>query len=110
MSTHAKPVLSIRSLLLAVRNAWENRRVVGQLGGLDDHMLRDIGITRQDVASVLAEPLFRDPSQKLAERARATRVASRASAHDFLMAEKALEVAASSAAASRHRAEPRRAA
>ncbi len=72
----------IGSGLRALHAAWERRQLVGQLGALDDHMLRDIGITRQDVLSVLAEPMFRDPSQKLAERARDVRQANRAAALD----------------------------
>ena len=68
--------------LTAVKTAWERRRLIGRLGALDDHMLRDIGITRQDIVSVLAEPMFRDPSQKLAERADAARMARRALAEE----------------------------
>jgi uncharacterized protein YjiS (DUF1127 family) len=68
--------------MFAVKTAWERRRLIGQLGALDDHMLRDIGITRQDIVSVLAEPMFRDPSQKLAERADAARLGRRALAEE----------------------------
>ncbi len=70
---------AVRSVV-ALATAWERRRIVGQLGALDDHMLNDIGITRQDVLSVLAEPLYRDPSEQLAARASDARRAKRASA------------------------------
>jgi uncharacterized protein YjiS (DUF1127 family) len=86
MATRYAPAFSIRSAFKAMRTVWERRRVVGQLGALDDYMLRDIGITRFDVASVMAEPLFRDPSKKLAERAAETRDAHRAAAREILTA------------------------
>ena len=109
MSNLTQPALIVQALIRAVKNILERRRIIAQLGGLDDHMLHDIGITRQDVASVLAEPLFGDPLKKLAERARATKLAGRAAHLDHLVAEKGF-VAASSTPASRNDAEPRRAA
>jgi uncharacterized protein YjiS (DUF1127 family) len=84
MATRYAPVFSIRNALMAMRTVWERRRVVGQLGALDDYMLRDIGITRFDVTSVMAEPMFRDPTKKLAERADETRRAHRAAAREIL--------------------------
>ena len=72
----------LRDLVAWVTATRERRRIIGQLSGLDDHMLRDIGVTRQDVLSVLAEPIFQDPSVKLAERAREARRASRAARLD----------------------------
>ncbi|MDX7951030.1 DUF1127 domain-containing protein [Lichenihabitans sp. Uapishka_5] len=69
-------ILSAAPLLAAVRAlgvALLRRRVLGQIGAMNDHMLRDIGLTRQDVWSVAADPLFRDPTLGLAARADATR-------------------------------------
>ena len=66
----------------ALNTVWERRRLIGQLGALDDHMLRDIGITRQDIVSSLAEPMFRDPTIRLAARALDAREARRAFALD----------------------------
>ena len=69
---------------VALSRAWSRRRMVGRLGALDDHMLADIGITRQDVLSVLAEPLFVDVSEKLAQRADETRHARHAALRDVV--------------------------
>ena len=79
-STLSASVAQFAHAVLSLKTVWQRRRVIGQLGALDDHMLRDIGITRQDVLSVMAEPLYRDPSEKLAERAHETRSANRANA------------------------------
>ena len=68
------------SATVGLKRAWERRRVVGRLGLMDDHMLRDIGITRQDIHSVLAEPLHRDPTERLAARAAEMRAARRSAA------------------------------
>ncbi|WP_131113629.1 DUF1127 domain-containing protein [Lichenihabitans psoromatis] len=78
MSDTTSSPFRFRNAFKALRAILERRRVVGQLSSLDDYMLRDIGITRFDVASVLAEPLYRDPSKRLAERAHETRRAHRA--------------------------------
>jgi len=45
--------------------AMRNRRSVSQLLHWDDHMLKDIGVTRGDVLSVMAMPVTKDPSQRL---------------------------------------------
>jgi uncharacterized protein YjiS (DUF1127 family) len=42
--------------------ALRHRREIKHLAELDDWMLRDIGLTRSDVSSALAEPLLRNPS------------------------------------------------
>ena len=88
MSTRPSHPLSLLGLAaahlgrvaLALKTGWERRRMIGQLGALDDHMLRDIGITRQDIISSLAEPMFRDPTVQLAARALDARQARRARA------------------------------
>ncbi|MGR7996300.1 DUF1127 domain-containing protein [Xanthobacter sp. ZOL 2024] len=57
----------------------EHRRVISQLAGLDDHMLRDIGITRADLRDAAAEPLGADPTRVLVLRSTERRVAQRLS-------------------------------
>ena len=57
--------------------AWQNRRAVAGLAGADDALLRDLGLTRQDVQSALAQPLFRDPSADLSDRIAERRFATR---------------------------------
>ena len=42
--------------------AAKGRREIGRIAELDDHALRDIGLTPADVAGALAASLFRDPS------------------------------------------------
>jgi hypothetical protein len=39
------------------------------LSGLDERMLRDIGLTRNDVCDAIRQPLWRDPTAVLASRA-----------------------------------------
>ncbi len=62
--------------------AWRRRKVMAELATLDDHLLRDMGITRQDVESVLADPSEGDPTLRLAGRAREARWGRRASARE----------------------------
>jgi uncharacterized protein YjiS (DUF1127 family) len=63
--------LSRRALpsVTAVLRALSNRREVTRLLASDDRMLKDIGLTRSEVAGVLDGPLFRDPSVLLARSA-----------------------------------------
>ena len=42
--------------------ALQHRREVKHLAEFDDRMLKDIGLTRSDVSSALAEPFTRNPS------------------------------------------------
>ena len=44
------------------------------LAGMDDRMLADIGLTRSDLRDAYAEPLWRDPTDVLAGRARDKRI------------------------------------
>lgn len=55
---------SLRKLAQAVRN----RRDASALAGMDERMLRDIGLTRSDLRDAYAEPLWRDPTDILATR------------------------------------------
>ncbi|MFS8038569.1 DUF1127 domain-containing protein [Xanthobacter sp. AM11] len=65
----------------AVGRAIERRRVLAELAGLDDHMLRDIGVTRADLRDAAATPFPADPTRLLVlrtiERRTATRLAGR---------------------------------
>ena len=59
---------------LSVVLAWpfqvfEHRRVMAQLGQMDERELADIGLTRQDLRDATALPLGADPSHTLAQRA-----------------------------------------
>lgn len=71
---------SLTRMLTVLMRALGRRRIVGRLSELDDRMLADIGITRQDVASALSEPLMVDPSARLATRALEARHGRRAAA------------------------------
>lgn len=51
-------VRSLANLAKALRH----RKQIKHLAEFDDRMLRDIGLTRSDVSSALAEPLLRNPS------------------------------------------------
>jgi uncharacterized protein YjiS (DUF1127 family) len=50
---------------------WWNRRALRRLRGLDDYLLADIGITRDDLEEVLRMPLTLDPSWECVRRSRA---------------------------------------
>lgn len=55
---------------------WNNRRVLArEVGAMDAHMLADIGLTHSDVASAFSEPLWGDPSARLASLAHDRRTA-----------------------------------
>lgn len=45
--------------------SWKNRREIVHLSELDDHVLRDIGLTHGDVDAALSQPLAYDPSAEL---------------------------------------------
>ena len=45
-----------------VATRWRHRREIRNLAEFDDRMLSDIGLTRSDVSSALAEPLHLNPS------------------------------------------------
>ncbi len=50
--------------------AIKNRHSAAMLARLDDRMLADIGITRSDLRDAYSEPLWHDPTDVLAQRAR----------------------------------------
>ncbi len=57
--------LFVRVLLWPAR-VIEARRTMNQLAGMTDFELRDIGLSRQDIANVSARPLDEDPTPHLA--------------------------------------------
>jgi uncharacterized protein YjiS (DUF1127 family) len=61
--------LARRALTAALRllETAGNRRSVRRMTLLDDRLLADIGLSRSDVASALAQPVWVDPSRDLAE-------------------------------------------
>lgn len=65
--------LAIADLLGSLRKlsqALKNRRAAWTLAGMDERMLRDIGLSRSDLRDAYAEPLWRDPTDILAARVR----------------------------------------
>ena len=58
------PVAGLAAIYRAWRG-WRNRAPVMALMELDDRMLSDIGLTRNDVTSSLAAPLTQDPSARM---------------------------------------------
>lgn len=88
--------LSVAAVLVAIRAAgyavvafvrttWKarsNRRRVGSMLDFDDHMLRDIGLTRGDVVASLSGPTFDDPSTRLRVLAVERRAGARAQARE----------------------------
>lgn len=58
----------VRSAMTMVR-AWKNRRQLAYLSDLDDHLLADLGLTREDVRSALDLPFAHDPGLELQRRA-----------------------------------------
>ena len=83
-SAASNPVTAVVAAVMRfgtmIRTAGERRRVVHSLASLDDHMLRDIGLTRFDVEAALVEPTGTDATLVLAERARELRQHQRAQA------------------------------
>ncbi len=59
---------TLRRALSWPARAVNARRTLGQLAGMSDHELRDIGLTRQDVSDATALPLGADPSPLLVRR------------------------------------------
>lgn len=54
----ARPRLSVRGLVKALVDIDARYRARVQLKELDDHMLRDMGLTRADVDAELRRPLY----------------------------------------------------
>jgi uncharacterized protein YjiS (DUF1127 family) len=67
-SVFASAVAALVTGLRAIARALKNRRDAAMLAGMDDRMLADIGLTRSDLRDAYAEPLWRDPTDRLADR------------------------------------------
>jgi uncharacterized protein YjiS (DUF1127 family) len=65
------------SRLKRMAGAVKNRRDAARLAALDERMLADIGLTRADLRDAFAEPLWRDPTNVLAQRASERRLGRR---------------------------------
>lgn len=63
----------------AAANAMVNRYEAGRaLSRFDERMLADIGLTANDVSAAFSEPIWRDPTRRLAVMAIERRLAARA--------------------------------
>lgn len=71
-------------LLHGLATALRHRRDATMLAGLDDHMLKDIGLTRGDVRDAVSEPLWRDPTAILVRRVSERRAGVRRSLSSHL--------------------------
>lgn len=63
-------------------NTWKNHRMMTKLVTLDDHMLKDIGLTRGDVRLASALPYSNDPTSRLRVLALERRASERAWARE----------------------------
>ncbi|WP_428028842.1 DUF1127 domain-containing protein [Ancylobacter sp.] len=64
--------------------AVARRRHLAQLGGFDERMLRDIGLTRSDLLDASSGPLWQDPTAVLVVRAVERRAARRMTMREAL--------------------------
>jgi uncharacterized protein YjiS (DUF1127 family) len=69
---HRAQSLGLGDASFSLRNLWRNllaRRSVNRLENLDDHMLRDIGVTREELQWAVGLPLTVNAAFALEERA-----------------------------------------
>jgi len=71
----AAALVKVRLLRLAA--AFRHRHDATALMRFDDRMLADIGLTRRDVREAFSEPVWRDPTDLLAERVAGRRLRPR---------------------------------
>lgn len=76
-------VLSVGKRISSVWNFWAYRRTMTHLITLDDHMLRDIGITRSDIHMAATLPCSNDPTSRLRMLALERRATERALANEI---------------------------
>lgn len=60
---------ALASHVRALVRRWKHRRRLSRIAELDDHLLCDIGLTREDVRWVLDLPFSHDPGLELQRRA-----------------------------------------
>lgn len=80
----AHVALSTAEQVAKVWRAVKNRRSVAKLLDWDDRMLRDIGLTSNDVRSAMSGPVREDPSLRLGLLSIERRAAIRAEARERL--------------------------
>ncbi len=68
LSRHASLGAALRRALTWPARVGAARRTLAQLSQMSEYELRDIGLTRQDVADATALPLDADPSALLVRR------------------------------------------
>ena len=56
-------------VIAAFYRGYCNRCAFAALGEVSDHVLADIGLTRDDVRDAFSEPLWRDPTSLMRRRA-----------------------------------------
>lgn len=71
----ARAACAARQLWSAVAAALKRRRARRELASLSERELKDIGLTRDDIASVVDGSYFSDPSRTPRERTRRRRAA-----------------------------------
>jgi uncharacterized protein YjiS (DUF1127 family) len=69
----------VKVRLLQLATAFRHRHDATVLMRFDDRMLADIGLTRRDVREAFSEPVWRDPTDLLAERVAGRRLRPRSS-------------------------------
>jgi uncharacterized protein YjiS (DUF1127 family) len=77
-----------------VATSWmrlRNRRQVHDLLGLDDYLLRDLGVARGDVFEALSNPLVNDPTAILAAAANQHRLSERARLRESLRSARVMD-------------------
>lgn len=84
------PARLLKGIVVFARST-RNRYDVLQMLEMDDHMLRDIGLTRTDVTSALSSPVMMDPSTRLRVFAVERRAGNRAQARERLAEVEALK-------------------
>jgi uncharacterized protein YjiS (DUF1127 family) len=73
VSPESEPLFTRLAAGLRRAIAWPSRviaarKAMGQLAGMSDYELHDIGLTRQDIADLSALPLDADPTLPLVRR------------------------------------------
>ena len=69
----ARVLLLVQALTMLAGRLWKlptalaHRDQLRMLAGSDDHLLADIGVTREDIEMALSAPFWRDPSAKLVQ-------------------------------------------
>ena len=77
----ARTIISVAWTVLrrvaGLAQAFKHRRDAAALASFDDRMLADIGLSRSDLRDALAEPMWRDPTAILVNRADERRIRRR---------------------------------